>query len=60
MNGRKRREKNIDLSEAEVSPQEWYYLKLLEEKRMKTGIGICQCKAGNTVGETKIAQPALL
>ncbi len=37
-----------------------YYLKLLEEKKMKTGIGICQYEAGNTVGETKIAQLALL
>jgi hypothetical protein len=29
-----------------------------KKRNMKTGIGICQCEAGNTVGETKIAQPA--
>jgi hypothetical protein len=33
INGRKRRGKNKDLSEAGVSPQKWYYLKLLEEKK---------------------------
>jgi hypothetical protein len=33
MYGRKRRGKNIDLSEAGISPQKWYYLKLLEEKK---------------------------
>jgi hypothetical protein len=33
MYGRKRRGKNKNLSEAEVSPQKWYYLKLLEEKK---------------------------
>jgi hypothetical protein len=27
-------EKNIDLSEAGVSPQKWYYLKLLAEKKI--------------------------
>jgi hypothetical protein len=32
MYGGKRRGKNIDLSEAGVSPQKWYYLKLWKKE----------------------------
>jgi hypothetical protein len=53
-------EKNIDLFETGAASQMVLSKVVGRKKNMKTGISICQCEAGNTVGETKIAQPALL